>query len=468
MKRIQSLAILLLMGSLVRPVGAEPLDNWHSPTAPLVTETLKAAAFGSGTFVSVGGNGAILSSADGKTWSQHSFGTTNSLNDVTFCNNTFVAVGEGGTILTSPNGADWTAPVSGVYQTLDGITCGNNLFVTVGGSNTVLTSTNTQQWTPRDPTTQSQYFEAVAYGNGMFVAVGENGTIITSSNGTDWGKTDSGTTTSLHDIVHGNGLWVAVGSNGVIRKSSNGTDWTASSSGSTNWLRNVLFHGSNFVVVGDSGLILSSTNASTWSKRTSNTSQLLWGLATSDSAMVTVGMSGFILRTDLQQAFLNLFVSGSGGGEVSIFPGNLVSSTSILHGFSYGSLLTLQATPFEYSIFEGWSEECSGTGACNLSMDVDRSVTAGFVIDWAHATRIVGGGYYRDITSAYGAADASGTVIDAWGIAFPETLVLNQSKSVTLKGGFTSAYSPDVNGYTSVAGIRIESGSLIVERIAVK
>ena len=466
MKRIRSLAILLSMAAFVRPVGADPLDNWH-PLAAQGTYTLKAAAFGAGTFVVVGGSGVILSSGDGITWTPRSYLTVNDLNDVTFCNNTFVVAGDNGMILTSTDGAGWTPQDSKSSNNLDGVTCGNGLFVVVGGSGTVLTSPDTHEWTQRN-STMGQYLDAVTYDNGLFVAVGENGTIRTSANGLDWGTVDSGTATALHDVAYGNGLWVAVGTNGVIRKSSNGTAWSDSPSGRTEWLRNVLFDGSNFVVVGDSGLILSSPNASSWSPRTSNTSQLLWGLAASDSAMVAAGMSGMILRTDLLHAYLNLSVTGNGGGEVSVTPGNLVSSTSISHGFTYGSQLTLQATPSDYPIFQGWSGDCSGLGACNPSMDVDRNVTAGFDIDWAHAARIEGGSYYPDIMSAYDAAAASGSVIDTWGIIFPETLVLDQSKAVTLKGGFTSGYPPDVNGYTSVDGIQIWNGSLTVERVAVK
>jgi hypothetical protein len=466
MKRIRSLAILLLMAAFVRPVGADPLDNWR-PMAAQGTYTLKAAAFGAGTFVVIGVNGVILSSGDGITWTPCSSGTVKELNDVTFCNNTFVVAGENGTILTSTDGAHWDPRTSDSFSNLDGVTCGNGLFVAVGGSGTVLTSSDTQKWTAQNSTV-GQYLDAVTYGNGLFVAVGENGTIVTSANGSDWGAADSGTATALHDVAYGNGLWVAVGTNGVIRKSSNSTAWSASPSGRTEWLRNVLFDGSTFVVVGDSGLILSSPDASSWSPRTSNTSQLLWGLTASNSAMVAAGMSGMILRTDLLHAFLNLTVTGNGGGVVSVTPGNLVSSASISNGFTYGSQLTLQATPSDYPNFQGWSGDCSGLGACNPSMDVDRNVTAGFNIDWAHATRIEGGGYYPDIMSAYDAAAVSGSVIDAWGIVFPETLVLDQSKAVTLKGGFTSGYTPDVNGYTSVGGIQIRHGSLMVERVSVK
>jgi hypothetical protein len=48
------------------------------------------------------GNGTILTSPDGVSWTARTSGTSNSLYGVTYGNGTFVAVGEYGTILTSP------------------------------------------------------------------------------------------------------------------------------------------------------------------------------------------------------------------------------------------------------------------------------------------------------------------------------------------------------------------------------
>ena len=43
--------------------------------------------------------------------------------------------------------------------------------------------------------------------------------------------------------------------------------------------------------------------------------------------------------------------------------------------FPFGAQVARQATPGGGQLFLGWSGACSGTGACNLNMSTDRSVT---------------------------------------------------------------------------------------------
>src|SRR5882762_3296114 len=82
---------------------ASPLDSWTVQYMGLNND-LFGVAFGKGTFVAVGTNGLILTSANGLDWTPRSSGTTNDLNGVAFGNGSFVAVGNVGTILTSSDG----------------------------------------------------------------------------------------------------------------------------------------------------------------------------------------------------------------------------------------------------------------------------------------------------------------------------------------------------------------------------
>jgi len=68
-------------------------------------------AYGNGTFIAVGDNGTIVTSADGTTWTVQTSGTTNNLNSVTYnaTDSEFIVVGDNNTILTSSNGSTWTA-----------------------------------------------------------------------------------------------------------------------------------------------------------------------------------------------------------------------------------------------------------------------------------------------------------------------------------------------------------------------
>jgi uncharacterized repeat protein (TIGR02543 family) len=68
---------------------------------------------------------------------------------------------------------------------------------------------------------------------------------------------------------------------------------------------------------------------------------------------------------------LTVSTAGSGSGSVTGIPANPGA-------INYGTSVALTAVPAAGSAFIGWSGDCTGTGACNLSMTQARSVTATF------------------------------------------------------------------------------------------
>jgi PKD repeat protein len=73
--------------------------------------------------------------------------------------------------------------------------------------------------------------------------------------------------------------------------------------------------------------------------------------------------------------------AGTGSGQVSSTPSGIACGNSCQASFESGRAVTLAATPDASSIFAGWSGDCSGTGACQVTMDQFRSVTATFVLN---------------------------------------------------------------------------------------
>jgi hypothetical protein len=71
---------------------------------------------------------------------------------------------------------------------------------------------------------------------------------------------------------------------------------------------------------------------------------------------------------------------GTGWGEVASNPGGISCGYSCEASFDAGTAVTLTATPDASSTFTGWSGDCSGTGACQVTMDQARSVTATFAL----------------------------------------------------------------------------------------
>ena len=69
---------------------------------------------------------------------------------------------------------------------------------------------------------------------------------------------------------------------------------------------------------------------------------------------------------------------GTGSGSVTSTPAGIVCGATCSNEFNSGQVVALSALADAGSIFAGWSGACAGTGACNVTMDAARSVTATF------------------------------------------------------------------------------------------
>ena len=85
-------------------------------------------------------------------------------------------------------------------------------------------------------------------------------------------------------------------------------------------------------------------------------------------------------RTSTVESPSNGTVSGPGIG----CPGDCVES------YDHGTEVALTATPAENYVFAGWTGDCSGTGACTLTMGVNKSVGATFTLVQHSLTVTVG------------------------------------------------------------------------------
>src|SRR5205823_6565098 len=71
-------------------------------------------------------------------------------------------------------------------------------------------------------------------------------------------------------------------------------------------------------------------------------------------------------------------VAATGSGRITSTPGGLDCATSCSASFDAGTHLSLAATPSAGWQFAGWGGACSGTGACDLTVTADVSVSATF------------------------------------------------------------------------------------------
>lgn len=77
---------------------------------------------------------------------------------------------------------------------------------------------------------------------------------------------------------------------------------------------------------------------------------------------------------------LTVVKSGNGRGTVSSEQTGIACGSNCAETFSHGEVVILEATPDADSAFAGWSGPCTGTGACNVTMDAAKSVTAQFTL----------------------------------------------------------------------------------------
>ena len=73
--------------------------------------------------------------------------------------------------------------------------------------------------------------------------------------------------------------------------------------------------------------------------------------------------------------------TGAGSGTVSSLPSGIDCGVTCTNSFDEDTLVTLTAVPASGSAFTGWSDACTGTGACIVTMDAAKSVTANFAIN---------------------------------------------------------------------------------------
>jgi hypothetical protein len=262
--------------------------TWTARTS-VTSYSLYSVTYGDGLFVAVGRNGAILTSPDGVNWTQQTSGTSDGLSNVTYGNGMFVAVGGYGTILTSPDGVNWTARASGTSNILYGVTYGNNTFVAVGGDGTILTSSNGVNWTVRFLET-SYIFTEVTYGNGMFVVVGLSplgGAVFTSSDGVNWTERAWGAIGYLYGVTYANDTFVAVGFDTLLT-SPDGVNWTVQTLDGIYHLYDVAYGNGTFVAVGGGPIILTSSNGVNWTELFFGASRL-FGVTYANGTFVAVG-----------------------------------------------------------------------------------------------------------------------------------------------------------------------------------
>ena len=295
--------------------SADALDTWTAarvgpstaPPAPAI-----GFAFGGGKFVAPGVAGAsypmstgsvgtgvgFYVSSDGVTWRASRFGANAPKLGVTamaYANNLFVAGTGDGYIVTSPDGDSWSLAGSGTGQTILSIAYGNGKWV-AGAHGLLTTSTDARVFKLANSpgSNGSENVNGLAFGNGQFVAATNLG-LYTSPDAVSWTKRLS--SQIFFHVAFGNGQWVATGPYGNLYTSSDGVTWTKRTFAYGGNVANLSFvaaayGGGQWIVgggmMGTPMVIYTSTDGVTWKQRTSTATAMVQGLAFGQNRFVAI------------------------------------------------------------------------------------------------------------------------------------------------------------------------------------
>lgn len=199
--------------------------TWHNDTN-YPDDGFYQIAYGSGKFISMCYDGALVSSTDGINWSYaaNSEFAFNNYNALKYVGNKFIALRKTGySSKYSPDGVSWydfNMPYAGRWND---VAFGNNTYVAVQPGNNesdpsyAAYSPDGINWVGvKLPI--SGYVRTVDFGDGKFVCLSNRGEVASSEDGASWSKTDSlprykeNTTQAINwsRIVYGNEKFVAL------------------------------------------------------------------------------------------------------------------------------------------------------------------------------------------------------------------------------------------------------------------
>lgn len=165
-------------------------------------------------------------------------------------------------------------------------------------------------------------------------------------------------------------------------------------------------------------------------------------------------------------AGLDLTVTVSGNGSVVSQPAGLSCAPVCTQKFDTGSTVTLLATTGAGVGFTGWSGACSGIGACSVTMDAAKNVTASFAITIPGAPAITSAvpGRGLAVISFTSPANNGGSGITAYtATCSPGGITATASASPIVVSGLTNgtSYSCTVSA-TNAIGTSSPSTAAIV------
>ena len=197
-----------------------------------------------------------------------------------------------------------------------------------------------------------------------------------------------------------------------------------------------------------------------------------WTGACSGSSVtcnVTMDAAKSVTATFTLKPVLTVAIYGTGTGTVTSAPAGINCGGDCSEAYSPNTVVALTAVPSTGSVFSGWSDACTGSGGCSITMDAAKSVTATFTLKPVLTVAMSGTGagsvtsspagincgadcsepYNPNVVVSLTAIPSQGSVFDTWsgacaGQGNPCAVTMDSAKAVT--AAFAVAGSPNPGG----------------------
>jgi hypothetical protein len=136
-----------------------------------------------------------------------------------------------------------------------------------------------------------------------------------------------------------------------------------------------------------------------------------------------------VVEVTSEGALLSVLRAGNGSGTVTSATPGIDCGADCTETYAPGATVTLTAVAESGSAFDGWSDACSGTGACEVTMDVAKSIRATFSlvpVTYVLAVTKAGGGT-GTVTSVPAGIDCGSDCTESYDAATSVTLTATAS-----------------------------------------
>ena len=124
------------------------------------------------------------------------------------------------------------------------------------------------------------------------------------------------------------------------------------------------------------------------------------------SCVVTMNAAKAVTATFmLASQTLTVTKAGNGAGTVTSSPAGIACGADCAEIYQAGAVVTLTATPAAGSTFAGWIGGCAGTGACAVTMNAAKTMTALFIIPTNCAVKTVCNGNFEQGLARWGSLE---------------------------------------------------------------